>query len=334
MVRKRIRSKKRSQKRRRHTLKRGGGNSRKIYPIGFSFPQEKIVKTIPNKTKILSDLIPGKKETYIYNTEEDYYNEYKKSIFATTTKKMGWDCLRHYEIIANGCIPYFPDIEQCPKNTMTFFPKDLVIKGNGIYNRIKNKNINDLSDEERNECTALIQALLEHMKEKLTTSKMAKYVLDQSNHSDASNILFLGAKKEADYLRCLTLHGFKELLGAKCHDYPKIEHLYKSDNVDYTKFYGKGITYTNILDQSLHDNAKDNTLQEDIKNKKYDIVIYGTSWHKHGTGFIGEGEKPYYDIVSSVYKPEEIILMCGYDIHECEYEKEIPNGHHIFVREL
>jgi hypothetical protein len=337
MVRKHIRKTKlvkKNKNRRRKTLKKVGGNSRKLYPIGFSFPQEKMVTSIPNKTKLLSDLIPGRVETYIYDTEEDYYNEYKKSMFATTFKKYGWDCLRHYEIIGNGCIPYFPDIEQCPENTMTFFPKDLIIKGNALYETIKSKSINELSDKERNECNTLIQSLLESMNAKLTTSKMAKYVLEKTNHSGASNILFISAKKEPDYLRCLTLHGFKEIFGAKCHDYPKVEHIYKSGDIDYRKLYGKGITYTNLLDQSLHDNTKDTTLEEDIKNKKYDIVIYGTSWHQNSLVEHERGERPYYDLVRGSYKPEEVILMCGYDTHECQYNTELPNGHHIFVREL
>jgi hypothetical protein len=91
--------------------------------ITFSIPEEKIVKDIPNKSKLLSSLIPGNLSTYIYNNEEDYYNEYKKSLFATTILKAGWDCMRHYEILLNGCIPYFPNIENCPKNTMKLFPK-------------------------------------------------------------------------------------------------------------------------------------------------------------------------------------------------------------------
>jgi hypothetical protein len=57
------------------------------------------------KTQIL------KPQNEFYNTEEEYYNEYKKSYFAITTKKCGWDCMRHYEILANGCIPYFLNIE-------------------------------------------------------------------------------------------------------------------------------------------------------------------------------------------------------------------------------
>ena len=86
-----------------------------LNPIGFSIPKEKLCNYYIKKTKILSDLIPGNTKTYIYNTEEEYYNEYKQSYFAITKLKGGWDCMRHYEILADGCIPYFVNIEKCPK---------------------------------------------------------------------------------------------------------------------------------------------------------------------------------------------------------------------------
>jgi hypothetical protein len=43
-------------------------------------------------------------------------------------KKAGWDCMRHYEILGNNCIPYFIDLEDCPKNTLTNLPKELLLK--------------------------------------------------------------------------------------------------------------------------------------------------------------------------------------------------------------
>jgi hypothetical protein len=39
-------------------------------PFTFSIPKEKIVSEIPLKKKFLSTLIPGKLDTYIYNTEK------------------------------------------------------------------------------------------------------------------------------------------------------------------------------------------------------------------------------------------------------------------------
>jgi hypothetical protein len=222
-----------------------------LHPITFSIPKEKICKNTSLKTKILSDLIPGDVSTYIYNTEEEYYDEYKKSYFAITKQKGGWDCMRHYEILANGCIPYFIDISNCPKNTMFLLPKDLFIEANILYdNKFKHKMVNELSEEDINEYNLLCAKMVEYTKNHLTTDKIAEYVLQKCNKK-CNNILYLSGDTNPDYLRCLTLHGFKTLFGIACHDYPKIEHIYKSDNINYKELYGKGITYTNLLSSTL-----------------------------------------------------------------------------------
>ena len=293
-----------------------------LYPITFSIPEEKIVDTIQHKTKFISSLIPGDTSTYIYDNETDYYNEYKKSMFAITIKKSGWDCMRHYEILANGTIPYFPDIEKCPPNTMALLPKNLIIEGNSLYDKYQNQTT--CSQEDMNDCHNLINRLLDYTRNHLTTNKMAKYILNKTGYMDVKNILYLSASISPDYLRCVTLHGFKELFGDKCHDYPKIPHIYKSNNIDYTQLYGKGITYTNLLEPELRNDELDSTIEEDIQNKKYDIVIYG-SYHR---GMLG------YDIVSKYYNPNEIILLCGEDEHNCDYQQWLNKGHHVFVREL
>lgn len=298
---------------------------RRLVPITFSIPEEKIVRYIPEKTKLISDLIPGKKETYIYHTEEEYRNEYKQSIFALTIKKSGWDCLRHYEILSNGCIPYFPGIEDCPRNTMSLYPKNLQYKANSLYLRLKDESIDTLSDEDKQECSILMGQFLEYTRNTLTTHKIAKYILEQSGHAKISNCLYLSGDIKGDYLRCLTLHGFKTLLGSRCHDYPKIPHLYKTNSIDFKKLYGKGYTYTNLLNQELHDTNLDDGIEEQIREKKYSIIIYG-SYHRG---------MPYYDLVKEYYKPEEVILLCGEDIHDwCKYNDWLAKGHWVFMREM
>lgn len=97
-----------------------------VYPISFALPTCK-VGIQQNKIKDYSFITPKDTSTYIYNDELSYYNDYKQSRFGFTMKKAGWDCLRHYEILGNGCIPYFENIENCPKLTMTTFPKELCI---------------------------------------------------------------------------------------------------------------------------------------------------------------------------------------------------------------
>ena len=295
-----------------------------LHPITFSIAKEKIIENIPEKTKIISSLIPGQLHTYIYNTEEEYYKEYQQSFFATTIKKGGWDCLRHYEIMANGCIPFFPDIDQCPPNTLALLPKDLLYEGNNLYNKFIKKTIQDLTPEDLNEYTILVNKILEFVKSHLTSKHIADYILHTSQRLQSKRILFLSSQIEPDYLRCLTLHGFKELLGAECHDYPKIPHIYKTNTINYSSLYGKGITYTNLLEPALHNDTYDDQIYEMIQNRMYDTIIYGS--HHRG--------KPLFDIVNQYYKPNEIILLCGEDIHECTYNNWVNKGYNVFVREL
>ena len=243
-----------------------------LNPITFSIPEEKIINYIPIKKQILSKLIPGDLKTYIYNNEKDYYDQYKDSIFAITKKKAGWDCLRHYEIILNGCIPIFENIENCPVNTLKLFPKNLLFEAHILYNKLKKLNINDIY---KTEYELLISKFLNYIKNNLTTSKMASYILNKIYNKNVSKILYLSGETCPDYLRCLTLHGFKTLFGTNCHDYPKIQHIYKTNDINFNQLYGKGLTYTNLLDPKLHDETLNNTIEEDIKKK---LLRFNNIW--------------------------------------------------------
>lgn len=232
--------------------------------------------------------------------------------------------MRHYEIIANGCVPYFPDLDKCPEQTMALLPKDLLQEGNKLYQLLHRRIDCDLNEDEQTQYNILQGKLLDHMREHLTTRKMAEYILRKTNHNQATKILFLSGNTEPDYLRCVTLHGFKAHIGSDCHDYPKVPHIYKSKSINYSGLYGKGITYTNLLENSLHNDAMDIRITDAIIKKEFDIVIYG-SYHRG---------MPFYDIVQTVYSPSEIILLCGEDIHNCNYMQWVNKGHHVFVREL
>ena len=344
-----------------------------IHPITLSIPYEKIVARIPNKTKILSDVVSD------FATETEYYNEYKESFFAMTTKKAGWDCMRHYEIIANGCIPYFPNIEECPSLTMALLPKDLFKEGNALYSEFTKT---PLTPEVIESYKILLNKFVNYTRNHLTTYKLAEYVLKECRfnldftelakegqmlsieHPTAvlygaeqswiekrvlnpfpvtnaffgldplpevsklvkkvnSTILFLSGSTYPDYLRCLTLHGLKLLMGSKCHDYPKISHIYKS-NMNFGSLYGKGMTYSNLLDNSFRDDSLDNNIERLIQKRYFDLIIYG-SYHRG---------MPLLDLVNTAYKPNEVVLLCGEDIHTCDHNDWVKKGYHVFVREL
>jgi hypothetical protein len=105
----------------------------RLHPISFAMPTS---KGYFNKQKIkdYSYITPQDLQTYIYEDEKNYYQDYQEAKFGITTKKCGWDSLRHYEILGNGCIPYFLNIEQCPSTTLTMFPKHLCQQVNKAIN--------------------------------------------------------------------------------------------------------------------------------------------------------------------------------------------------------
>lgn len=127
-----------------------------IHPISFSIPAGKIVDHIPPKSKTFSAHIVdeevarqvnGGKTGYSFNTEEDYYADLQRSRFGITAKRGGWDCLRHYEMAANGTVLCFKELEKKP---VWSAPHGLVPGYNCLsysnYQDLMGK-INDLTEE-------------------------------------------------------------------------------------------------------------------------------------------------------------------------------------------
>jgi len=104
-------------------------DNKNIFPISFGLPTIKI-NFNEKKIKDYSFITPLDKKTYIYTEEKDYYNDYSEARLGVTCKKAGWDCMRHYEILGNGCLPNFIDIQNCPTRTMESFPKELCLNLN------------------------------------------------------------------------------------------------------------------------------------------------------------------------------------------------------------
>jgi hypothetical protein len=167
------------------------------FPISFSIPKDLIVKSVPEKTYYLMPLVPGVESTYIYPTQQSYYKQYQDSLFGLTWKKAGWDCLRHYEILSQGCLPLFLDIAHLPSTIMTTFPRVQVERLLETAVKIKNytkdmtflydDNITisnvDFSTIEFKDLNSygyfdIANNLLEYTKNYLTTEYQAKYILD------------------------------------------------------------------------------------------------------------------------------------------------------------
>jgi len=178
-----------------------------VWPINFAFPKEKIwdgCMTLEGRqTYDIAPLVPVNQSidssymsTYIYDNEKDYYQMYRDSKFALTSKKGGWDTLRHYEILANRCVPLFVDINSCPKNCMWNYPKDLCKRAlfyPGLHLNLKRgewvpgmelPHCGVIEKETRGnvvidrEYHSLQEEFFTYFKENLTTEHLARYVLE------------------------------------------------------------------------------------------------------------------------------------------------------------
>lgn len=85
--------------------------------ISFSIPKEKIADNRPPKDRVFgSHIVDAEVATrltgtaatgHIFLSEEAYYADLQSAMYGITTKRAGWDCMRHYEIAANYAVPCF-----------------------------------------------------------------------------------------------------------------------------------------------------------------------------------------------------------------------------------
>ena len=89
--------------------------SAKIRKINLSSKTQLIQKTAPPFSRFGPQIlgIPGRR-LYIFDNEEDYYNDMSKSWFGLSCRKGSWDALRNYEIIASGALLLFRDYDKKP----------------------------------------------------------------------------------------------------------------------------------------------------------------------------------------------------------------------------
>jgi len=139
-----------------------------LLPITFGIPTSKLAITNILKTQEYATCIPGQPETYIFKSEQSYYEDYQKSYYGVTTKKAGWDCMRHYEILGNNCVPYFVSLEDCPKNTLANLPKELLLEA---------KDLTENFEEQK--YFSILNELFNYTKNNLTTKNLANYILSK-----------------------------------------------------------------------------------------------------------------------------------------------------------
>ena len=101
--------------------------------------------------------------------------------------------------------------------------------------------------------------------------------------------------------------------------------MYKDYNGNLNNLYGKGFTYTKLLEEiDMRNNELDSSIENDIASNLYDIIIYG-SVHRG---------LPYWELIHQYYPKSSIALLCGEDHPYCELGNFVSTEYPLFIREL
>ena len=230
-------------------------------------------------------------------------------MFGVTRKKGGWDCMRHIEIMASGCVPFFVDIDELPRRTMQFYPKKLLKEArifpgtmfNGANDDPSSFAVDgDVFDFEK--YYELATKILEHSRRHLTTKAMARYVLQLVGVPSPKRVL-IATSCVGDYLQDTMLHGLRRVLGDRLVDYvpeqgrePELCVADKSNssnpfpnyrvntymdswaassitNFDTRKRYGNGFTVWNRLSKTVDGDIDRSHVYDDIEAGVFDLIF-------------------------------------------------------------
>ncbi len=100
-----------------------------LLPVSISYPAEKVVAAVGPKSRTFQTHIvdpevamrvAGATGGYAFDSEDAYRADLQSARFGVTTKRYGWDALRHYEIAAAGAVPAFARLRRKPSRCAPF----------------------------------------------------------------------------------------------------------------------------------------------------------------------------------------------------------------------
>ncbi len=290
-----------------------------VRPISFSIPKQLILQNVRVRDKLrnFAVIIPGRDDTYVYTEQDEYYMGYKESKFAVTMKKGGWDCLRHYEIVAAGCVPYMLQAEAIPIGTMWLWPANLLrsvlelkglnhalVKDTTVANGTTDSSLIDEPNFDMHNYTSIMQKLQAHLRKHLTTESMAKYLMSFSS-VQPSNILFVGTpdseRHYPDYQAETLFHGLRTVFGFKVVDVPKRGWMYTNHNKSQHHLYGMGFSYASLLPDLDVDRAG---IEDKIQSRHFTHVVFGVTQN---------GRHPWIDLVRNHLPMRNVFFVDGSD---------------------
>ncbi|HEV2694090.1 MAG TPA: hypothetical protein VG347_14435 [Verrucomicrobiae bacterium] len=90
-----------------------------VFPSGLCIPDRMVRPlNVEGKTQLHQTHVQDTEFTsetgYKFTEEKEYYDDLARSFFGITMRKGGWDCMRHYEILAAGTVVMFKNLDEKP----------------------------------------------------------------------------------------------------------------------------------------------------------------------------------------------------------------------------
>lgn len=273
-----------------------------LYPISFSVPEEIIVPYVPFKTCHTAS------HAYQFTEAEPYLKNYRSAIFGTTSLKCGWDAFRHYEILSQGTITYFDNLQGCPKQTLHSFPKEQVMS---LMNKYGSHTFSEIMSTSSSILHNDLDELLTYTRTNLTTRSAAEYILSKTSTPTTNNVLFLhNLDEKVDYQAMMTAHGLIHHTNGQVDIYTDMEYLYSDYPLENTvKLYGRGFNYSRHISATLKKSLSEEQVWEKIKVRHYDqIILYIHCQSQRPIPFLS-GDLDLH----SYYSSSELSVVCGRD---------------------
>ena len=189
--------------------------SHKLYPDLHRDSRSEVVDCVPRKYYGFRGGHHSKFGDRAYafgpHEESEYKRAYSESYFGSTKKKAGWDCMRHYEIVASGAVPFFDeDPTRAPSSTPVLAEKLLrdLRTWPGVYphNGTVDVDVLDASGAYSKLAAGAVLRRKAHY-----GSARAVHPRDHGP-GPGSQVLILSAHPAPDFLRESVVHGFRQRL--------------------------------------------------------------------------------------------------------------------------
>lgn len=160
-----------------------------VKPINFSIPSIKIRQDMAPKDRLfakhvqceevykIEEVRANCQKSYGFSDEALYYDDIARSKYAVTMKKAGWDCMRHYEIAANGTVPCFYELD---KKTRTCAPHGLVDMENVVMFRTADELMEKITHIDNSGAYLRLQQNVLRWAQKNSCENIAKKILNET----------------------------------------------------------------------------------------------------------------------------------------------------------